>query len=48
MYVFSERKYIIQAVKMTGDIIIYWRVDTIIVLVCVLVDQTILNNTLIY
>ena len=46
MYAFSERKYITQAVKMTGDIIIYWRADIIIVLVSVLVDQTILNNTL--
>ena len=46
MYAFSERTYITQTVKMTGDIIIYWRADTIIVLVRVLVDQTILNNTL--
>ena len=46
MYAFSESKYITQAVKMTGDIIIYWKADTIIVLVRVLVDQTILYNTL--
>ena len=46
MYTFSERRYITQAVKMTGDIIIYWKADTIIVLVRVLVDQTILYNTL--
>ena len=46
MYAFYERKYITQAVKMTDGIIIYWRADTIIVLVRVLVDQTILYNTL--
>ena len=43
---FLNCKYIIQAVKMTGDIIIYWRGDTIIVLFRVLVDQTILYNML--